>query len=427
MSFGPPPRSYEPKPYSRQNTRSYGNTGRYDGGRGTESAQKLPSLQDLITPQDLTPASGIFELISDGYGFLRGDQLTPSSRDIYVSVPLVRRGELRNGDFVEGQLRPAREGDKYAALLYIDRVNGKEPGAEARVSFDDLTPVYPNRRLSLDDPRYPDARMIDLLCPIGLGSRALMLFPPECGKRQILLDTCNAILAQNKDVELIPLIIDFAPEEVTAVRDALPCPVIATTFDQTPESQMRLIDLTQERAHRLAESGKDVVLIVDSLTRLVKTYAAAAQQSRQSTGSINPTSLFRAKKIFGAARCAREGGSLTVIATMDIESGVKLDEAIVEEFRSTATTDIVFDSSIARLNAYPPLHYQRSRTRRPELILDEKELEGLEALRELLSSGSPAAAVGQVMGLIDKVTHNRDVLSKIKEWAALMSGGRAKS
>ena len=232
----------------------------------------------------------------------------------------------------------------------------------------------------------------------------------------------DALVTLNESVSVIMLLLDFAPEEVTAIRDEVSCPVLATTFDQTPETQIRLIDLAQERAHRLAENGKDVVLTVDSLTRLVKTYSAASQSNRPSAGLINPSALFRAKKLFGAARCAREGGSLTMIATMDIETGNKLDDSIVEEFRSNANTEMYMDSSIARMGIYPPLHYQRSRSHRTELLLDAKEQEGLKALRDLLSSGSPANAVTQLLGLIDKVARNKDVLIKIINWAALMSG-----
>ena len=383
----------------------------------------MPSIEELITPAECAEASGVLEVLPDGYGFLRSDSLLPSSHDLYVASSIVRRYELRSGDFVEGRVRPPRDGDKYSALLYVSSVNGI-PAEELapRTSFDDLTPVYSDRRLLLDDSRYPDIRLADLIAPIGFGNRALLLFPPNCGKREFMSHLADALVTLNESVSVIMLLLDFAPEEVTAIRDEVSCPVLATTFDQTPETQIRLIDLAQERAHRLAENGKDVVLIVDSLTRLVKTYSAASQSNRPSAGLINPSALFRAKKLFGAARCAREGGSLTMIATMDIETGNKLDDSIVEEFRSNANTEMYMDSSIARMGIYPPLHYQRSRSHRTELLLDAKEQEGLKALRDLLSSGSPANAVTQLLGLIDKVARNKDVLIKIINWAALMSG-----
>lgn len=383
----------------------------------------MPSIEDLITPSECAEASGVLEVLPDGYGFLRSDSLLPSSRDLYVASSIIRRYELRSGDFVEGRVRPTRDGDKYNALLYVSTVNGT-PVEELspRTSFDDLTPIYSDRRLLLDDSRYPDIRLADLIAPIGFGNRALLLFPPNCGKRQFISHLADALVSLNEDLSVIMLLLDVAPEEVTAIRDEVSCPVLASTFDQTPETQIRLIDLAQERAHRLAENGKDVVLIIDSLTRLVKTYSAASQANRQSAGMINPSALFRAKKLFGAARCAREGGSLTIIATMDIESGNKLDDSIIEEFRSNANTEIFMDSSIARMGIYPAVHYQRSRSHRTELLLDAKEQEGLKALRDLLSSGSPANAVTQLLGLIDKVARNKDVLIKIINWAALMSG-----
>ncbi len=383
----------------------------------------LPSIEDLITPAECSEASGVLEVLPDGYGFLRSDSLLPSSHDLYVASSIIRRYELRSGDYVEGRIRPARDGDKYNALLYVNTINGTEADQlSGRTSFEDLTPVYSDRRLNLDDCRHADVRLIDLLAPIGFGNRALFLFPPDCGKRQLLAHLTDSLVTLNENTNVILLLLDFPPEEVTAIRDEVSCPVLASTFDQTPDTQMRLIDLAQERAHRLAESGKDVILIVDSLTRLVKTYAAASQSNRQSASIINPSALFRAKKLFGAARCAREGGSLTVIATMDIESGVKLDDSIVEEFRANTNAEIYMDSSIARMGIYPPVHYQRTRSHRTELLLDDKEQEGLKALRNLLSSGSPANAVTQLLGLIDKVAHNKDVLMKIINWSALMAG-----
>ena len=386
----------------------------------------LPSIEELISPADCPEASGVLEVLPDGYGFLRASSLLPSAHDLYVPAALIRRYDLRSGDLIAGHVRPARDGDKYNALLYVTSVNGTDVDElSSRTSFDDLTPVYSSRRLLMDDSRYADIRVIDLLAPIGFGNRTLMLFPPECRKRDILCHLADTITAQNENIHVVMLMLDIAPEEVTAIRDQVTCPVLASTFDQTPESQMRLIDLAQERAYRLAEGGNDVVLLVDSLTRLVKTFAAVSQASRQSGSIINPSALFKAKKLFGSARCAREGGSLTVIATMDVESGVKLDDSIVEEFRSNANTEISFDGSIARMGVFPAVQYQRTRSHRTELLLETKEQEGLAALRDLLSSGSPASAVQQLLGLIDKVAHNQDVLLKIKNWSALMSGRRS--
>ncbi|GEM_PF-146795 len=407
--------------------------GNYSGNRNYTSpdsnrreAADLPSIQDLLTPTDCADAEGILEVLPDGYGFLRSDSLVPSSHDIYIPSSLVRRYELRSGDMVKGKIRPQRDGEKYAALLYLDEVNGKSAERTgSRPLFDDLTPVYSSRRLSLDDSRYPDIRVLDLLSPIGVGSRTLMIFPPETGKRLILRHLADAISTQNPDVELICLLVDFAPEDVTEIRDTLPCHVMASTFDQTPDVQMRLIDLAQERALRLAEEGRDVVIIVDSLTRLAR-IAIASQQARQGAGgSISPNSLFRAKKLFGAARSAREGGSLTVIATLDLDGGTKLDDSMAEDFRTTANTEIQMDAGLARLNVFPPVQYQRSRTKKLDLILSEAEMEGHNALRSILENSSPAAGMQQVLSLLEKVGRNSDVLQRIKSWSALMSGNKA--
>ncbi len=396
----------------------------YAQDNGRREMADLPSIQEILTPAECDSASGILEVLPDGYGFLRSDALVPSSHDIYIPSSLVRRYELRSGDFVKGKIRPQRDGEKYSALLYLDEVNDKPADRNInRPFFDDLTPVYSNRKLSLDDRRFVDCRVIDLMAPIGVGSRTLMIFPQDTAKRQILQDMVSAVIAQNEGMEVICLLVDFAPEDVTEIRDSLPCTIIASTFDQTPEVQMRLIDLAQERAVRLAEEGRDVVIVVDSLSRLVRV-ASIAQQARQGAPSLSSNSLFRAKRLFGTARCAREGGSITVIATVDVESGTKVDDAMVEEFRTTANTEIQMDSALARLNVFPPIQYQRSRTKRLDQILETREIEGLTALQEIMSGGSPASAVQQVLGLVEKVGKNSDVLQRIKDWAALMAGAK---
>ena len=294
--------------------------------------------------------------------------MLPSSRDIYISVAQIRRFGLRSGDQVVGKVRPQREGDKFAAMLYITSVNGISTDEMAqRPAFEDLTAAYPNRRISLQSSQL--GRMLDLIVPMGFGQRALLLCPPEVNKQDLLVKLSNTIKESNPNAEVMLLLIEELPEDVTLVREQAQCTVLASTFDLAPEAHFRLADLVTDRAQRLAEQGKDVVVLVDSLTRLSKIFTNTnAQQGRAMPGMVNPTSLFHAKKLFGAARRLTEGGSLTIIGTMNVENGSKVDDAVVEEFRSTANTVMLFDSTLANAGIEPALNVVQSATRRAELF-----------------------------------------------------------
>ena len=294
-----------------------------------------PTLEELLASGEYEEGSGILELHPDGYGFLRNASFQPSTKDIYVSMAQIRRFGLRTGDMVKGKIRPQREGDKYAALLYISSVNDiPEEEAFNRPAFDELTPADPSRRICLeskDSRSFPDMRLIDLIAPLGFGQRGLMLCPPQTGKLDIMKNFATVVCTNYPEVQVLMLLIDVNPEDVTLIRDSVPCTVLASTFDQPPEAHLRLSEIVLERSMRLVEQQKDVVLIVDSLTRLAKIYTtAAAQQGRSLPGMVNPTSLFRAKRLFGAARACKEGGSLTVLAAMDIATGSKVDDSVVE-------------------------------------------------------------------------------------------------
>ncbi len=389
-------------------------------------ASSSPSLEELLSSGEFEEGGGVLELHPEGYGFLRSSAFLPSSKDIYVSMAQIRRFALRTGDEVRGKIRPQREGDKYSALLYIDTINGiPETEAFSRPVFEELTPVYPSRRISMefkDEPSLPDMRLIDLIAPLGFGQRALLLCPPDTGKRRLLQEYAQVITKNYPDVNVLMLMIDINPEDVTEMRESVSCPVLASTFDQSPEMHLRLTEMVMERAMRMVEQGKDVVILADSLTRLAKIYTTSAvQQGRSVQGMVNPSSLLRAKKLFGAARACKEGGSLTVIATMDIATGSRVDDSVVEEFKGTANMELLLDQTVARAGVSPAVNLQRSYTKNSDLLLNARQKEGLALIRQMLGSTSSAVAIPQLLSMMDKAGTNADLLLKIKDWFALMN------
>ena len=417
--FGP--RSFGPLSNSPMRT-----VDSFSPAQAQDAGIQAPTLEELLSSGDYEEGEGILELHPDGYGFLRNANFQPSTKDIYVSMAQIRRFGLRTGDLVKGKIRPQREGDKYAALLYISSVNDvPEEEAFNRPLFDELTPVYPNRRISLesqDRKSFPDMRLIDLIAPLGFGQRGLMLCPPQTGKTEIMKHFATVVCENYPDARVLMLLIDVNPEDVTVLRDSVPCSVLASTFDQTPEAHLRLSEMVLERAMRLVERQKDVVLIVDSLTRLAKIYTtAAAQQGRSLPGMVNPSSLFRAKRLFGAARSCKEGGSLTVLAAMDIATGSKVDDSVVEEFKGTANMELTLDQNVARAGVVPSLNLQKSYTKNADILLDERQKEGLSLIRTMLGSTSSSVAIPQLVSMMDKTDTNAALLLKMKDWFALMN------
>ena len=385
-----------------------------------------PTLEELLASGEYEEGSGILELHPDGYGFLRNSTFQPSTKDIYVSMAQIRRFGLRTGDMIKGKIRPQREGDKYAALLYISSVNDvPEEEAFNRPAFDELTPAYPSRRISLeskDGKSYPDMRLIDLIAPLGFGQRGLMLCPPQTGKIDIMKNFATVVCENYPDINVLMLLIDVNPEDVTLIRDTVPCSVLASTFDQPPEAHLRLSEIVLERSMRLVEQKQDVILIVDSLTRLAKIYTtAAAQQGRSLPGMVNPTSLFRAKRLFGAARACKEGGSLTVLAAMDIATGSKVDDSVVEEFKGTANMELMLDQNVARAGVIPSLNLQHSYTKNADILLDDRQKEGLSLIRTMLGNTSSTVAIPQLVSMMEKTDTNDALLLKMKDWFALMN------
>jgi transcription termination factor Rho len=385
-----------------------------------------PTLEELLASGECEDGGGVLELHPDGYGFLRAPGFLPSTKDVYVSMAQIRRFGLRTGDMIQGKIRPQQEGDKYAALLYISSINGiAEEENFSRPAFDELTPVYPSRRISLeseDNKSYPDMRLVDLIAPIGFGQRGLLLCPPGSGKTELMKHFANVICRNYPDIDVLMLLIDVNPEDMTLMRDSVPCPVLASSFDQPPEAHLRLSEIVLERAMRLVEQKKDVVLLVDSLTRLAKVYTtAAAQQGRSLPGMINPASLFRAKRMFGAARACKEGGSLTVIAAMDVLTGSKVDDSVVEEFRGTANMELMLDSNVARAGVFPALNLENSYTKNADLLISDQQKEGLNLIRSMLGNTSSAVAIPQLLSMMEKTANNEMLLLKMKDWFALMN------
>ena len=421
-------------------SRSYDAPRAFDSGRARQPAFNSPqrdvpsdlqsmwagSPSDMLSPAECQDGSGILELHPDGYGFLRGASLTPSNRDIYVSMAQVRRFYLRTGDFVTGKVRPQRDGDKYSAMLYITEVNGCPADSLAsRPAFDALTPCYPHEHINLEveggSNEFLDMRLIDLVAPIGFGQRGLIHCPPAVDKARLLSSIANAASICHPDAVVMTLLLGGTPEDATLYRDHTHGEVIASTFDQTPENHLRITDMVLERAERLVEMKKNVILLVDSLTYLSKVYTTAAvQQGRQTIGMVNPVSLQKAKKLFGAARCLREGGSLTIFAVMNIETGSRVDDSIAEDLKGTANMELVLDTAAARAGIYPPVNLLLSGTKRAELIASKEQLDGIKLIHEMLGSLRAVDMIPQLLSMLEKTTNNEDLLVRIKDWAALM-------
>lgn len=421
-------------------SRSYDAPSAFDSGRARQPSFNSPqrdvpsdlqsmwagSPSDMLSPAECQDGSGILELHPDGYGFLRGASLTPSNRDIYVSMAQVRRFYLRTGDFVTGKVRPQRDGDKYSAMLYITEVNGCPADSLAsRPAFDALTPCYPHEHITLEveggSSEFLDMRLIDLVAPIGFGQRGLIHCPPAVDKAHLLSSIANAASICHPDAVVMTLLLGGTPEDATLYRDHTHGEVIASTFDQTPENHLRITDMVLERAERLVEMKKNVILLVDSLTYLSKVYTTAAvQQGRQTIGMVNPVSLQKAKKLFGAARCLREGGSLTIFAVMNIETGSRVDDSIAEDLKGTANMELVLDTAAARAGIYPPVNLLLSGTKRAELIASKEQLDGIKLIHEMLGSLRAVDMIPQLLSMLEKTTNNEDLLVRIKDWAALM-------
>jgi len=369
------------------------------------------------------PASGILEILPDGYGFLRGKTLQPGRKDIYVSMAQIRRFGLRIGDYVEGRARMQRENDKYAALMTVEKINGEEAVENAeRLAFDQLVPVYPSKRIVLESPEdtLPAIRLVDLIAPIGFGQRAMIVSPPESNRLVLLREMSRAIKRNDPNAEVLMLLIDVAPEEVTEISEEADAEVFASTFADAPETQTRVSETMLERAQRLVEMNRNVVILLDSLTKLTRAYQAVLSQGgRPMTNTVTPAALVRPKRFFGAARNTREAGSLTVIATIASETGSRVDEIIFEEFKGTANMELYLCSEQPNDPVQPMIDLQLSGTKKEDMLLTAEQKEGLRAIRKVLGSATNGEAVVQLIDLMQKTKSNADLLERLKEWLAL--------
>lgn len=373
-------------------------------------------LKHETTKEGLLFISGILEITNEGYGFLRVDNYTPGADDVYVSPSQIRRFAMRTGDEILGQVRPPKEGERYFALLKVLAINLSDPELAARrPCFDDLTPIYPKRRLHLEtEPANYTMRLMDILSPLGFGQRGLIVSPPKAGKTTVLKMLANAIAENHPDTEIIVLLIDERPEEVTDMERSVSGEVISSTFDLPPENHVRVADIVLARAKRLVESGKDVVILLDSITRLARAHNLVVPPSgRTLSGGVDPAALHRPKRFFGAARNFEEQGSLTIIATALVETGSRMDDVIYEEFKGTGNMELHLDRKLAERRLFPAIDIYRSGTRREDLLLTPQELEATWMLRRVMSSLGPAETLDLVLDRVVNTKSNQELIELI--------------
>jgi transcription termination factor Rho len=402
------------------NRRSRRRRGRERGGQGGEL--QGGGGQDQSYTGELVEVKGMLDLRDEGYGFLRCEGYLPSTKDVYVSISQARRFALRRGDYIEGACRPASNNEKYPALLRIDSVSGLDPeAAKNRPKFEDLTPLFPDSRLNLEMPGDKDnltARIVDLLSPIGKGQRGMIVSPPKAGKTTVMKQIAHSIEANNPDVHLMVLLVDERPEEVTDMRRTVKGEVIASTFDRPSEEHTQVAELAIERAKRLVEMGRDVVIILDGITRLARAYNLAAPATgRIMSGGVDSGALYPPKKFFGAARNIEEGGSLTILASALVETGSKMDEVIFEEFKGTGNMELRLDRRLSERRLYPAIDVNASSTRHEELLFERGQLQQVWKLRRVLnalaSDGKDAAGLELLMDKIKTTGSNDEFLAEI--------------
>ena len=380
----------------------------YGGNGQSEDEMEIPGYGQLDSGM---MANGILEVIPEGFGFIRCENYMPGTNDVYVSPAQIRRFNLRTGDIVCGNIKVKTEKEKFSALLYIRSVNGMPPyEAQKRGKFEDMTPIFPDHRINLETSNAPvSMRIMNLVSPIGLGQRGMIVSPPKTGKTTLLKQVAKAINTNYPDMQMIILLIDERPEEVTDIKEYIEgrnVDVIYSTFDETPEHHKRVSEMVLERAKRLVEHKKNVVILLDSITRLARAYNLTVPPSgRTLSGGLDPAALHMPKKFFGAARNMREGGSLTVLATALVETGSKMDDVVFEEFKGTGNMELVLDRKLSEKRIFPAINIPRSGTRREELLLDKEELEAMYIMRKALNSMKSEEALEQIL---DMFTHTKD-------------------
>ena len=417
------------RPYARQEG---------DGSQGEQASQVEERPREL-TPQSeqvmneyAIPAEtmqldsgekacGILEVMPDGYGFIRCENYLPGENDVYVSPSQIRRFNLKTGDIIQGNIRIRTQGEKFSALLYLTSLNGFHPDeGQKRYNFEDMTPIFPYERLVMERPGGTTAmRIVDLISPIGKGQRGMIVSPPKAGKTTLLKDVAKSIVTNNKEMHLIMLLIDERPEEVTDIKEAIEgenVEVIYSTFDELPEHHRRVSEMVIERARRLVEHKKDVIILLDSITRLARAYNLIIPPSgRTLSGGLDPAALHMPKRFFGAARKMREGGSLTILATALVDTGSKMDDVIYEEFKGTGNMELVLDRKLQERRVFPAIDIQKSGTRREDLLLTAEEQEAVYNMRKALNGLKPEDAVEQIISLFSRTKTNAEFVQTVKK------------
>ncbi|MBP3420865.1 MAG: transcription termination factor Rho [Lachnospiraceae bacterium] len=368
-------------------------------------------------------AKGILEVMPDGFGFIRCENFLPGENDVYVAPSQIRKFNLKTGDIIEGNTRIKTQNEKFSALLYVKKINGYHPSEAAkRYNFEDMTPIFPDERLKLETPGASVAmRIMDLMSPVGKGQRGMIVSPPKAGKTTLLKEVAKSVKQNNPDMHLIILLIDERPEEVTDIREAIEGPnveVIYSTFDELPEHHKRVSEMVIERAKRLVEHKKDVMILLDSITRLTRAYNLTVPPSgRTLSGGLDPAALHMPKRFFGAARNMREGGSLTILATALVETGSKMDDVVYEEFKGTGNMEMVLDRKLSEKRVFPAIDIPKSGTRREDLLLNQEELQAINVMRKALNGLKPEEAVEKILDMFVRTKTNRefvDMVQKIK-------------
>ena len=401
----------------------------YNTERAESSQQDNPLPVQNVNDDDKFPseldsgvaAHGILEVMPDGYGFIRCANYLPGENDVYVAPSQIRRFNLKTGDIVEGNTRIKTQNEKFSALLYVKSINGYSPDVAARrCNFEDMTPIFPEERVRLELSRSSTAmRIMDLMSPVGKGQRGMIVSPPKAGKTTLLKQVAQSVKVNNPDMHLIILLIDERPEEVTDFREAIEGPnveVIYSTFDELPEHHKRVSEMVIERAKRLVEHKKDVMILLDSITRLTRAYNLVIPPSgRTLSGGLDPAALHMPKRFFGAARNMRGGGSLTILATALVDTGSKMDDVIYEEFKGTGNMEIVLDRKLSERRVFPAIDIPKSGTRREDLLLTPEELEAIGVLRKALNSLRPEDAVDKILDMFARTKNNSDFVNLVKK------------
>ena len=394
-----------------------------DGYYNKEYGTSNPAVPEMLEGGACGDCEGVLEVLPDGYGFLRSDNYLPGNRDVYVSIAQIRRFGLKTGDMVTGKTRPSKEGERFLALLYITAINGDDPEkAQTRRPFEELVPIFPTERLTLESKglgrdQNLAIRLIDLIAPIGKGQRGMIVSQPKSGKTTLLKNIAHGISTNHPNVHLIVLLIDERPEEVTDMQRSIKGEVLYSTFDELPEHHTRVAEMTQERAMRLVEQGKDVVVLMDSITRLARAYNLTIPATGKTlSGGMDPGALHKPKRFFGAARNIENGGSLTIIATALIETGSRMDDIVYEEFKGTGNSEIHLDRKMSEKRIFPALDIYKSGTRREELLLSREELDGVYTMRRTLSSGNPSDVTEQLIAMLERTDTNEEFIQRLSTY-----------